>query len=136
MTLSPRSPDLIAELDRLTASEFDLLEFGVIGFDQDELVTVYNRYEAETAGLSPERVIGGNLFTAVAPCTNNYLVAERFRQEATLDEELDYVFTLRMRPTPVRLRLLVAPTALRRYMIVMRAPSELGGPNQAASDRE
>lgn len=125
MLLSPDSPDLIGRLETMTDQEVDQLDFGVIGFDSDELVTLYNRYEAETAGLSPSRVIGSNLFVEVAPCTNNYLVAERFRQEALLDAELDYVFTLRMKPTPVRLRLLAQPTAHRRYMIVTRQTSEI-----------
>jgi len=56
----------------------------------------------------------------VAPCTNNYLVAQRFRDEPTLDAELDYVFTLKMRPTKVRLRLLQTPEARRKYLLVAR----------------
>ncbi len=127
MLLSPHSDDLIGQIESMTEQEVDLLEFGVIGFDAAEQVTLYNSYEAATAGLSPSRVIGRNLFIEVAPCTNNYLVAERYRREATLDEELDYVFTLRMKPTPVRLRLLADPTAQRRYMIVTRVSREEGG---------
>jgi len=42
----------------------------------------------------------------VGPCTNNYLVAQRFLDCDELDEQLDYVFTFRMAPTPVRLRML------------------------------
>lgn len=120
MTLSPDAGDLLDRIENMTASDLDQVGFGVIGFDADEHVSVYNRYESEVSGLDPERVIGKNLFVEVAPCTNNYLVAERFRSESSLDEELDYVFTLRMKPTPVRLRLLAEPSAGLRYMIVIR----------------
>lgn len=120
MTASFGSPDLLQRLDSSSPAELDELAFGVIGFDADEVVRRYNREEAATAGLDPARVLGRPLFTEVAPCTNNDLVAERFRREPVLDEQLDYVFTLRMRPTPVRLRLLAAPDADYRYMVVAR----------------
>lgn len=107
----------------MTPNEIDDLDFGVIGFDAHEVVVVYNTAESQTSGLGPERVLGHNVFTEVAPCTNNYLVAERYRTENELDEWLDYVFTLRMRPTPVRLRLLARPDDHRRYMIVERTAS-------------
>lgn len=100
------------------------LQYGVIGFDEHERVTIYNSYESEVSGMDPKRVIGFHLFTEVAPCTNNYLVAERYRDNADLDEQLDYVFTLRMRPTPVQLRLLARSGATHRYMIVVRSRAD------------
>lgn len=118
--MSFREPALISRLEAMSAADIDGLDFGVIGFDADERVEIYNSYEAATSGLDPDRVIGRHFFTEVAPCTNNYLVAERFRDDAELDEELDYVFTLRMRPTPVRIRMLAQPGASRRYLAVER----------------
>ncbi len=112
------NPDLLNLLETMSIAEIDELQFGVIGFDGHERVTVYNSCESTHAGLDPERVLGQELFTEVAPCVNNYLVAERYRTDTELDEQLDYVFTLRMRPTPVRLRLLADPHARHRYMIV------------------
>lgn len=117
--LRATTPDLLERLENMAPPEIDELQFGVIGFDWHERVTVYNRFESAHAGLDVERVLGRQLFTEVAPCVNNYMVAERYRAEERLDEQLDYVFTLRMRPTPVRLRLLAAPDADRRYMIVL-----------------
>jgi hypothetical protein len=38
-----------------------------------------------------------------------------------LDESLDYVFTLRMRPVKVKLRILAAPALKYRYVLVRRA---------------
>ena len=98
----------------------DDLPFGVIGFGQDGLVQTYSAAESRMAGLSPDRVIGRHVFTAVAPCMNNYLVAQRFEDEPELDETIDYVLTLRMRPTMVKLRMLKSPGAQRRYILIQR----------------
>ena len=87
--------------------------------DPNGNVVHYNKTESHYAGLSPERVLGLNFFTDVAPCTNNYLVGGRF-EEDQLDERLDYVFTLRMKPTPVTLRLLKSPQAQQQYILVYR----------------
>ena len=64
------------------------------------------------------------LFTIVAPCMNNYLVAQRFEDAAaagtSLDATIDYVLTLRMRPLKVSLRLLGLPGQALRYVMVSR----------------
>ena len=116
------APLLHVRLEHCTTEELDALDFGVIGFDANELVTRYNRTESMLAGLSPERVLGHALFTVVAPCMNNYLVAQRFQDAAAtaepIDAVIDYVFTLRMRPRKVRLRLLAAPALGHRYVLV------------------
>jgi photoactive yellow protein len=118
-------PALLQRLDPLTEAELDGLDFGVIGFDAQGTVRRYNTYESQAAGLSPSRVLGYALFTAVAPCMNNYLVAQRFEDAADADSELDatidYVLTLRMRPVKVQLRLLAAPRAGYRYVLVRRS---------------
>ena len=113
--------DLPERLAPMTDADLDRLGFGVIAFDADDLVVAYNSFEAQRAGISAERVLGRDVFVEVAPCTNNYLVAQRYADEPDLDEYLDYVFTLRMRPTPVRLRLVARPGATRRYMLVQPA---------------
>ena len=109
---------------QLESTDLDQLAFGVIGFDGDGLVRVYNRFESVAAGLSPERVLGLHVFDTVAPCMNNFLVAQRFedalREQTVLDQTIDYVLTLRMRPTSVRLRLLSVPPARYRYILVDR----------------
>ena len=105
-------------------TEIDELDFGVIGFDDVPLVRIYNAYESRWAALAASRVIEQPMFTMVAPCMNNYLVAHRFEQAKAsgeaLDETMDYVLTLRMRPTKVRLRLLASPNARLRYVLVQR----------------
>lgn len=110
-------------LDQLLAADDDVLDalpFGVIGMDDDHQVVLYNRAESALSGLSPERVLGRHFFSEVAPCTNNFMVAQRFEEEETLDAFVDYVFTLRMKPTPVRLRLLRRTGAARQYLLVQQ----------------
>jgi photoactive yellow protein len=69
-------------------------------------------------------VLGHPLFTMVAPCMNNFMVAQRFEDAlasgTALDATMDYVFTLRMRPVKVTLRLLSDPSNALRYVIVRR----------------
>jgi photoactive yellow protein len=112
-------------MDSIGHEALDDLEFGVIGFDAETVVRLYNSFEARNAGLSPQRVIGYPLFTAVAPCMNNFMVAQRFEDAlttgATLDAIIDYVLTLRMRPIKVKLRLLAEPAMAMRYVLVNRS---------------
>ncbi|MCA1245864.1 phosphonate transporter [Massilia sp. MS-15] len=125
-TLSFSRPDLAEELDRCSPEQLDGLDFGVIAFDADTMVQRYNAFESQAAGLSPQRVLGQPLFTNVAPCMNNFMVAQRFEdaQEdgSMLDATIDYVLTLRMRPVKVALRLLAAPGGVFRYVLVQRQP--------------
>jgi photoactive yellow protein len=118
--------DLCTEIADLTDAELDALDFGVIGFDAETVVRRYNAFESKCAGLALNRVIGHPLFTAVAPCMNNFMVAQRFEDAAAggtaLDATVDYVLTLRMRPVKVKLRLLAAPGAKLRYVLVSRPP--------------
>lgn len=112
---------LLADMDDAT---LDTLGFGVIGFDGQDRVRRYNAFESQAAGLRPERVLAQDLFSVVAPCMNNYLVAQRFidarEAGAALDETINYVLTLRMRPTKVQLRLLAEPGAELSYVLVHR----------------
>jgi len=117
--------DLATRLAACDEAALDALDFGVIGFDADTLVNRYNAFESSAAGLAPQRVLGHPLFTVVAPCMNNFMVAQRFEDAAdgagALDATIDYVLTLRMRPVKVQLRLLAAPSAPIRYVLVKRS---------------
>jgi photoactive yellow protein len=104
----------------MSPKELDDLAYGVIGMAPDGTVEIYNATESKLAGLSQGRVLGQHLFTAIAPCMNNYLVAQRFDDEAELDAVIPYVLTLRMRPTPVKLRLLRTAQQARRFLLIQR----------------
>ncbi len=116
---------LQSELDRSSDEELDALNFGVIGLDASGIVRRYNSFESKAAGLSSSRVLGQPLFTVVAPCMNNFMVAQRFEDVLAhgtpLDDTIDYVLTLRMRPVKVKLRLLALPGAETRYVLVQRS---------------
>jgi photoactive yellow protein len=107
-------------LEALGPEGRDGLAFGVIGFDRDGDVDAYNSAESRLAGLAPSRVLGLPLFATVAQCMNNFMVAQRFEEEAELDATIPYVLTLRMRPTKVRLRLLATADIARRYVLIER----------------
>jgi photoactive yellow protein len=122
--LSFTTPALLEQLAQQSADQLDELDFGVIGFDADTNVCRYNRTESEAAGLTGPRVLGQPLFTNVAPCLNNFLVGQRFEDaedgNTALDDTIDYVLTLRMRPIKVKLRLLAEPGSAVRYVLVQR----------------
>lgn len=112
------SLDLLDHLERMGSKELDDLGFGVVRMDHRGKVRAYNRAEAALSGMKPEAVIGKDFFVQVAPCTNNYMVADRYRQDGELDVTIDYVFTYMMAPTPVRLRLLKRDGAPEQYLVV------------------
>ena len=116
--------DICAALSDLAPDETNRLDFGVIGFDETTVVRVYNTFESRAAGLRAGTVVGQRLFDVVAPCMNNFLVAQRFEDAAAtaspLDEVVPYVLTLRMRPVKVRLRLVADPALPMRYVLVDR----------------
>lgn len=106
-------------LSALSSLELDQLPFGVVGLSADNLVQVYSQTESQLAGLPASTVIGKDFFLSVAQCMNNFMVAQRFQDDEELDAELPYVLTLRMRPTPVRLRLLQGAAPL-KYILIQR----------------
>jgi photoactive yellow protein len=119
-------PDLAQRLAALGDEQIDDAQFGIIGFDETTVVRRYNRFESQAAGLSQQSVLGQPFFTSVAPCMNNFMVAQRFEDALAggvgLDATIPYVLTLRMRPTKVMLRLLAPPGGALRYVLVQRQP--------------
>ena len=111
-------------LSQLSSEQFNMLEFGVIGFDVECIVKVYNANESKMTGLSYESVVDADLFSTVAPCMNNFLVAQKFTdamdEKVELDEIIDFVLTLKMKPTRVKLRLISSPKLPYNYVIVLR----------------
>lgn len=66
-------------IESYTREEFDALHFGAIKLDKDGVILKYNAYEGKLAGRDPEKVVGKNFFTEVAPCTNVQEFAGQFR---------------------------------------------------------
>lgn len=117
-------PQALHILHACTAEALDTTRFGVIAFDAGGIIRRYNRHEEEVTGLKRERVMGCHVFTDIAQCMNNYLVAQKYEDAATanraLDEIMDFVLTWRMKPTPVALRLLRAPDVELQYLLLKR----------------
>jgi photoactive yellow protein len=119
-------PGLLCHLTGLDAQGLDALDFGVIGFgkEADARVTHYNAAESRGTGVLPELVMGRALFTSVAQCMNNFLVAQRFddavEQGVPLDAIVDFTLTWRMKPTPVRMRLLSDPGSATQFIAIHR----------------
>lgn len=107
-------------LNALDEATIDGLPFGVIGLDRGGSAVVYNAIESQLAGLPKARVLGAAFFDNIAQCMNNFMVAQRFEDEPELDAVIDFVLTLRMRPTPVKLRLLQSASSDIRYVLVER----------------
>lgn len=115
-----QEPQLQVTLDAMEAAQYDDLPFGLVRMDADGTVNAYNREECLLSGLSADKVIGKNFFHQVAPCTNNFMVAQRFMDETDMDVTIDYVFTLKMRPTKVFLRMIKKPDAPHLYLLVAK----------------
>ena len=107
-------------LDVADDAFLDALPFGVVGLSAEGVAEVYNATEARYAGLQRQSVVGQPFFLVAGVCMNNFLVAQRFEDEEFIDAVMDYVLTFRMRPTPVKLRLLKKPGLLRHYLLILR----------------
>lgn len=117
--------DLLPRIAAVDEAGLDQLRFGLIGFDGECRVRRYNAVEASFSGLQPSAVLGLLLFSELAQCMNNFMVAQRFEDALAAGEQLDaiidYVLTWRMRPTRVRLRLLAEPSSALSYVLLQHA---------------
>ena len=111
--------DALSKLDSASASQLDAESFGIVKMDHTGKVIEYNSAQSKFTGMQKNNVIGKHFFSEVAPCTNNFMVAQQYDSNATLDQTLDYTFTLKMSPTPVKLRLLKG--ASNQYLLVQKA---------------
>lgn len=99
-------PNILSELKTADASQLNDESFGIVKMDHAGKVLEYNDAQSKFTGMQKTSVIGKHFFSEVAPCTNNFMVSQKYASSDTLDEKLDYTFTLRMAPTPVKLRML------------------------------
>lgn len=114
------SEEIFAWLEKQDEPVYNSLPFGVVQMSTDGTVIAYNKAESEITGVAPENAKGKNFFTEVAPCTNNFMVAEKYTLPE-LDEELDYMFTYITQPTKVRLRLLRSTRHSHQYLLIKKS---------------
>ena len=111
------APQLAAQLNCMSDAELDALPFGVIEMNHQFKVLRYNATESRYSGLASDRAIGQHCFRDVAPWANNRRVAKRYQLDS-LDETIDYTFSLHMKPMPVTLRMLKPAYNERMYLLV------------------
>lgn len=112
------SPGLLQWLDEQSNETLDQLNFGLVKMNKSSVVLFYNKAEESITGVKSENTIGKQFFTQIAPCTNNFLVAEKYNQ-SILDEQVQYIFTYVTQPIPVQLRLLKGDGD-NQYMLVKK----------------
>ncbi|TNC05361.1 GAF domain-containing protein [Methylobacterium terricola] len=112
--------DSTIDLDALAPRDLDTLRQGVIQIDGAGVIHRYNRAESVFSGRAPERVIGRNFFTEVAPCTHLPHFYGRFREgvrRGRFDRPFSFVYGFDPRPMQVRITLRHA-AAPDRYWII------------------
>lgn len=113
------TPNLLEWLDAHTEMDYDQLDFGIVKMDYKGTVVAYNSAESAIAGIAKEHVKGKHFFTQVAPCTNNFMVAEKYTA-IKLDETIPYIFTYITKPTKVILRLIKGKNGY-QYLLAQNA---------------
>jgi photoactive yellow protein len=97
--------NLLDWLDNAEAEDLDNLDFGVVRMNYENIVVDYNDAECKISGYNKINTIGKHFFEQIAPCLNNFMVSEKYKNDV-LDETLPYIFTHIMKPTKVILRLI------------------------------
>ena len=116
--------DILENLDSMSRSQIDYLPFGAIKVDGAGVTQIYNRTQAQFAGIPPNEAEGRNWFTDVAPCANNRMFFGRFQkgvEAGKLDAEFRYTFTYKLKPTIVSIKMF--QSAAGAYWIFVRIPS-------------
>jgi photoactive yellow protein len=93
---------------KMSRTEIDALEIGVVKLDAIGNILLYNKQEAIKANVPVTMAEGKNFFTQIAPCTNNSIFYGSFKKgmdDRSLDLIFPYTFTYKMKPTPVKVHL-------------------------------
>lgn len=99
---------LLNNLGNLSPMDADKYQYGITKVDDEGNIELYNQYNRDEFIKLDSSPIGRNYFTEIAPCANNFMFFGRFKrgvENNDLDWEFDYVFTYKMMPTKVRVRL-------------------------------
>ncbi|MCL4820430.1 MAG: PAS domain-containing protein [Vicinamibacteria bacterium] len=108
-------------IDHLKEHDLDALPIGAIRLDKNGTVLAFNAHEAQLTGRDPQRVIGKNFFTQVAPCTNVQRFAGKFREGVAageLHEVFPYRFDFEMAPRDVTVTLFYSKTTETAWVFV------------------
>lgn len=110
-------------LPKMSVEELNALDFGVTGLDNDGMVTSYNNYLVNLSGVSIQKAMGYHYFSNVAPCMNNFMVAQKLEdaidEKIQFDETINYVLSVRMKPTRVKLRIIHDSNTSVSYILIV-----------------
>jgi photoactive yellow protein len=101
------APDLAQRVENLTAEAVNSLPFGAIRLDQNGVVTLYSRCEAELSGRGSLPTMGLKFFIDVAPCMDNPNFRGRIETAlaaGTLDLEFTHIGDFADRTREFRVR--------------------------------
>lgn len=132
MSLDTATRMLAPFLDRLTEEELDAIPYGVIQLDAEGRVLSINKSEADDIGYGPDRPIGRDYFTAVAPSA---FVAEVFGRYVEafcsrgFDETFRFTFIDGVMPRTVRMRMYYSMRTSSLWLFIANPDgSPLNGP--------
>ena len=99
---------VVEQIGNMGREAIDSLSYGVIKLDDEGRILLYNKFEAEKAGVAVAEAEGKLFFSQIAPCTNNAIFLGSFQKgvgEGQMDLIFPYTFTYKMKPTPVKVHL-------------------------------
>ena len=114
----------IAEaLSKISDDQLNAIDFGITGLDNDCVVTRYNNYLVNLSGVSIQKAVGFHYFSNVAPCMNNFMVSQKLEdaidESTSLDETINYVLSVKMKPTKVKIRLVYDSDLMVSYVLIL-----------------
>jgi len=111
----------IQKVNGLPEEKLNELPFGAIRLDKEGRILSFNKYEADLTGRDPNRVVGRNFFTEVAPCTNVKSFAGRYREGVEKGEVhvvFPYKFDFKMAPRDVTVTLFYSNSTEQGWVFV------------------
>ena len=118
MSIQFNDPGMIHKLVVMSPVQRDRAHFGIIELDHNHVVIGYNRYERNFSGLYLHEVKGKLFFDDIAPCAKNFMISERLNRAQELDVTFNYMFTYKLEPFNVRVRLLKSKKYPTRFVLV------------------
>lgn len=100
--------EVLSALGSMTRADADAQDFGVVQVDDSGNVLLYNQFQANLVNIRPSSAEGQNWFGQLAPCTNNPLFYDQFKngvRSGNLNTMFTYTFNYRLRPMNVQIHL-------------------------------
>jgi photoactive yellow protein len=123
MTVEHSDESLYQKIDTMKPKELDELPQGAIQLDVSGKILKYNLYEQRLANVKPEKAVGRNFFTELAPCTDVKEFHGRFIEgvkKKELHETFRYHFSFATDPTDVSITLHYSATTNTVWVFVRK----------------